>query len=337
MPRFDPDRFRALLEEGGGAGPVRRSKTTWLFACPMCGTHACKMYAATGFFTCFFCRHVNGMHGPADLYLAKALGIPQREAHVRLYGASGTPLRLRLPAPVFTVPEEDEQELPPARPWDYHHYPIDHAFAERGAEYLAGRGISVEIAKQYGIRYSPPERRVYFPITWRGEQIGWQGRLVIPDWWIDPETGKKRYGIKAMTDLPPGWRDRLLMFQDRLVPGGHAVLGEGPVGTIKAHLCGGNVASMGKVVSQAQIQILKDEGIKTLYLALDDDAPAETMRVVRQVAGWMDTRRIAVLPDRDDTGEMSFEEVYEAFRTARPIRPWSVLYFFGKPPVRRTA
>ncbi len=334
MDHFDPDRFRALLDEGGGAGPVRRSAASWVFTCPMCGSSGCKMYARTGWFTCFSCRHVNGMHGPADLFLAKALGIPRDEAKVRLYGAEGTPMRINFTAPQFLVPEEDEQDLPPHLPWDYHHYPLDHKFAERGAAYLAGRGVPVEVAVQYGVRYSPPERRVYFPLTWHGVQVGWQGRLVVQDWWIDPETGRKKYGIKALTTLPSGWRDRLVMFQERLQPGGHAVLGEGPVGTIKAHLCGGNVATMGKVVSRAQIQILKNEGIKTLYLALDPDAADETMRVVRSVAGWMETRLIEIPPNREDTGEMSFEEVYDAFRAARPIKPWHILPYFGK---RRSA
>ena len=101
------------------------------------------------------------------------------------------------------------------------------------------------------------------------------------------------------------------MFGDRIT-GDHAVLCEGPVDALKAHLCGGNVCSLGKLVSIYQLNLLRNSGIRKLYLALDPDAFMEAGRLLRDVADELevyDMRPPASLSDDTDLGKMSLEAV----------------------------
>lgn len=337
MSDFNPDRFLECLEEAGVDSPRRRSGRSWIFVCPACGSKALKMYRTSGFFTCFSCRFLNGMHGPAEVFLARLLNVPTAQARARLYGVEGTPLRTRIAPVEWSTSDEEDGEVIPTVTWRWGDRPLDHPHAARGVAYLATRGITKELAEQYGVRYNPEDRRVLFPISHDGRLVGWQGRLVVPHEWRDAD-GKKQCGIKVLTEgLPTGVRDRVLMFQDRLVPGGHCVLGEGPVGAIKAHLCGGNVATMGKVVSEAQLQLLVREGVTKLYLALDPDAADETMRIARKTASHLQNFMLEIPPDKEDTGEMTPEHVYDVFRSARPLKPWTIVSWWGKKRCTRAA
>jgi DNA primase len=124
-------------------------------------------------------------------------------------------------------------------------------------------------------------------------------------------------------------RDRVLMFADRLTGSDHAVLCEGPMDALKAHLCGGNVATMGKVVHRNQIALIRNAGIGKIYLALDPDAAAETGKLVSEIGIDMECYQILPPPGREDLGECTPKEVYSAMLGARRVTAAHVFIFVG--------
>jgi len=119
------------------------------------------------------------------------------------------------------------------------------------------------------------------------------------------------------------------MFADRVAGHDHAVLCEGPLDALKAHYCGGNVATMGKAVAPAQIQLLKSSGIKKLYLALDPDAAEEVNRLVESLSGHLELYDMIAPTNgtKADLGAMSLEEVYDLFLSAPKINPSNFFMF----------
>jgi DNA primase len=133
-------------------------------------------------------------------------------------------------------------------------------------------------------------------------------------------------GVKVMSS-PRIPRDRCLMFSGR-VQQDHALLFEGPVDALKGHLCGGNVASMGAVVTPGQINVLRRKKIRKLYLGHDPDAVQEAVRLVRTYGHEFECFRLEVPSGYKDAGDMSMEEVLEMYRTAKPMYAWQLYFYF---------
>lgn len=323
---FDLGRLLELLQEGGHPGPIRRSGRRLLFVCPACGKKALKLGVTSGWWQCFYCREANGTAGPAHRLLALALNMPDRAAAAALYGDEVI-APLEVSENLFYEEDDDEEILPERVCWDYHHHPIADPQAERGAAYLEGRGIPMDVAVQYGIRYSPVDRRVLFPVEMEGRLVGWQGRLVIPNEWRDDQ-GELKTAPKVLSsrNIP---RDRCLMFQDRVV-GHDAVLCEGPIDALKAHLVGGNVASMGKTVSDGQLDVLRKKKVRRVYLALDPDAAEDVGGLARRLQG-LEVRLVEVPHPYKDLGQMSLKDAAETVRAAEVVLPWHFFVYFGGP------
>lgn len=323
---FDVNKFLELLSEAGHPGPIRRGPKKFLFVCPACSKKAVKLSRNSGYWKCFYCRYINQTEGRADKFLALALDIPERVAREQLYGSDASTPTLHLPEILFEE-ELDEDEIMLTRiEWDYHHRPIQDPKSARGVAYLESRGIPIDIAIQYGLRYSARERRVYFPVESNGRLVGWQGRSILPNTWTDPETGEVKENLRLLSspDLP---RDSVLMFQDRIVDN-YAVLVEGPIDCIKAHLVGGNCASMGKIVTQGQLALLFQKGIKRLYLGLDPDAIEEVGRIARSMAS-IEVMYIDMPKGFKDLGEMPLEMARDVILSSEKIHPWGVFFTFG--------
>lgn len=316
----DPERLRAYLESTPLTYKTR--SISYIFDCPRCNKRD-KLYIrrSDGRFCCWKCKSTSGFSGKPEYALAELLGTSVSEVQQKLYDmVSDEPiLYLEFNFKDFFNPEDEEvwEEEPPIIQWPYDYYPINDKKAKRGLEYLESRGISLDIAIQYGIRYCPQRRRVAFPLELDGALVGYQERLVTPHKVFVEETAKVFETPKALTseDAP---KDRYLMFANRITSD-YAVLCEGPVDAIKAHLCGGNVAALGKAVSKAHIQYLKNAGVKTLYIGLDGDALDETARIVRDEFTDMACKLLLAPKGRHDLGECSMEEVYEAFLNAPDV------------------
>jgi hypothetical protein len=80
-------------------------------------------------------------------------------------------------------------------------YPMDHKHAANGLKYLEGRGISLEVAMRYDLRYCPVQKRVIFPISIGPKLIGWQARAIFDTTWEDEE-GNVHSAPKILTTGP---------------------------------------------------------------------------------------------------------------------------------------
>lgn len=334
-----PANFTALNELIRSSGlSYKENSKSWIFTCPKCEKPD-KLYMFkdtgdhTGRFVCWVCKETEGFMGRPEYALRELIGMPLSEIKKRLYGfedVQGT-MYLNVQLKDFYGDDdpidEDAGELD-VLGWPSDYYPIDHKFAGRGLAYLNERGVSVELAQAYDVRYSPPERRVIFPIKSDGYLFGWQARLIEAHEIEDPETGDV-FKVPKITTPKGVKKDHTLMFLDRLTGSPHAVLTEGPFDGIKAHLCGGNVASMGKAVSRQQIAILRNSGIKRVYVGLDPDAGLETLRMTRE---FFDLECRLLLPEApyEDLGASSCDSVFRAFLAAPRINNAQIFAFIER-------
>lgn len=331
--------IRALLQESGVA--FKTNSKSFIITCPRCSKKD-KLYVRRldGRFVCWYCREIDGFQGRPEFALIDLCGgLPMSEIRKRLYGDESTrPAALWLDIDIQDFQTEGDEDFIDVAPvlkttaWPLEFFELDHEASLRGVQYLEGRGIPKDVAKQYNIRYWPAKQRIIFPVESRGSLYGWQERLVDGDKpYFDHRRQRLVTPLKVITstDLQ---RDRVLMFADRLEGSDHCILGEGPVDALKAHLCGGNVASLGKAVSMAQLELIRNSGCHKLYLGLDPDAWMEINRIRKLMTDMVlyDLRPPAPFKD---LGEMSMEAVKAHFDQAPVLNPADVVIylkdFFG--------
>lgn len=327
--RVDPIALRDLIE--GSGVQYRQNIRSYIFTCTRCNKKdKLLMFKADGRFICWICAETSGFKGRPEFALAEILGRPIHELRSILYGdrfeATETSI-LQLNLLDFygeedLVPEElVEQVMGIKMPWDF--YPIDEPQARKGLDYCLSRGIDLDLAKKYDLRYCPVQRRVIFPIKIGPKVVGWQARAIFPTEWED-EDGTMRSAPKILTTGP---RENVLMFQDNLVGSDHAVICEGPVDALKASLVGGAVATMGKVVSKQQMAIVRGSGVSRVLIALDPDAARETEKLVKEFAD-LKVHRLLPAPGYKDLGEMTPEQVLRQALQAPRVYPGQLFLHF---------
>lgn len=281
---------QALLDLVAKSGRLsKQNSRSWIFDCPLCNKKdKLFMLKESGHFVCWTCRVTQGFAGRPEFAFVEMVGLPLSEIKALLYGDQKfrSPLHIHFNPRDFYGDDDDFDEdagvlQEMAYPYDF--YPLDHKFAARGLKYLTEeRGISLELAREYRLRYCPSTRRIIFPIEIEGKCYGWQARAVFQTDGFDEETGAEFHAPKILT--PKGvQREWMWMFQDRLQGAKHAVVLEGPVDGIKAHLIGGNIVSMGKIISPTQLSILKNSGVEKIFLGLDPDAAREAAEITRKL------------------------------------------------------
>ncbi len=191
-------------------------------------------------------------------------------------------------------------------------------------KYLISRDIEYHHVETYDIRYDPVRKRIVFPVKVDGRLLGWQSRYIYNETFVD-KTGKEIYVPKIITSTGLQ-KDKVLMFQDRLKGSKRCILTEGPVSAIKCHKIGGNVASMGKAVSNTQLEIIKNS-VSELYIGLDPDATEEIDVIARKLYGILDLYYLPPPNGKEDLGDASEDEVLEEFRHAKPMAGTFYLYF----------
>jgi hypothetical protein len=345
---MDAERLQDFIDEAGLS--YKENSRSFVFDCPRCHrTDKLYMEKRSGRFICFFCAEVDGYKGKPEFALSDLAAMSIRDVRKALYGESsvntGVALDLQL-SDFFgdedTV-EEQMVEIPTMR-WPVECVPIDSEHGKKGAAYLATRGIDLAMAKKYGLRYWPTKRRVCFPVELNGRLVGWQERIITdPKVWSE-EDEKFLVAPKMLSskDIPTA---NVVMFADNLKGSEHVVVCEGPIDAIKADLCGGNIATMGKAIGQGQVDAIRNPekilspqllgalqngGIKRVYLALDPDAARETARLVRDSFCDLEVYLMHPPHGRKDLGEMDYCEVYDLFLSARPIDGPRVFIHFGR-------
>lgn len=326
--RTDPEVLRAFLEASGLS--YRENSRSYIFdSCPRCNKRdKLMMLQETGQFICWVCVERSNFRGSADFALAELLSVPRSRIRESLFGKDAASKDALKDGEFHVhlldwfgddpIPEEIKVEAKGLE-WPVGFYDLDHEFSERGLKYLNERGISLAIAKEYGLKYSPSQRRVFSPLQIGDKLIGWQGRAVFDTVWYD--SNQQRH--ESPKTLTVGDKTKCLMFQDRLIGSKHAVLTEGPFDAIKCHLIDGNTASLGKEVSQRQIEIITGSGVRDVYIGLDPDVGSGVMKLCRRLSGHR-LFRLLPAPGYKDLGEMPLEGIPERFRCAERIYPGSL-------------
>jgi DNA primase len=313
--------LKDLVESG--SVPYKTNSRSYVLACPMCGKEKLYVERTTGLSKCFRCE----WKGFADYCLAKVYKQSVEDLAVLLYGVPlviGQTIEDRVFKDYWLEQDEDDFigdaiDYPPEMAPDPEWVDILSPEGAKGREYLEGRGIPADLAARYGIKYHRSEARVVFPAVVDGLLRGWQGRCIYDTEKVDEETGKVYHVPKAKTTGKIG--GKLFLWQDGLRGLEHAVLVEGPIDAIKCHFAGGNICSLGKDVSQQQVDILIRSGIKRLYIGLDRDAVKDVERVTRKLDDYMELYRLLPPDHRDDLGDCTFAEVWDQFCFATRIFP----------------
>ena len=321
MPRhsdFLPDALKDLLDKSGAS--YGQNAHSFKMECPRCGKKD-KLWILkhNGYFVCWSCKETDNFKGRCEWALKEVLGISIAELQGKLYDG-GVPPGDMLDFTLKDFDDEDLIEMPPVL--QEVEWPVDaisccDPHGQRGYDYLRGRGITDMIMAFMDIRYQPSTRRVLFPVKMNGKLYGWQGRAIY-------ETNLKILTSEGLR------REYMLMFHDNLIGSPHAVICEGPVDALKASLCGGNVATMGKAVSAPQLALIRAQGIRKVYLALDPDAADEIRRLAEEL-GDLETYLLLPPEGKKDLGECTFEQVYYQFTKAAPFSSGHMLVALKMP------
>jgi hypothetical protein len=324
-------KLQELLDEG--SIPYKQNSKSFVLSCPRCGK-AQKLYLrkADGRFVCWVCNENSGFSGKAEWVLTELLGTDIATLRRELYGVASGPTSLYLDLVLEDFFDEDD-EIPMFVPETQLEVLADPGFrplpGSPGEEYLAKRGVPLALAEKYKIAWWPAKNSIVFPVISRGKMIGWQTRILGPSEWYDEESNTTIRVPKAITSTGLK-KERTFMFGDNLEGSRHAILCEGPFDAIKTDLCGGGVASLGKLVSPTQLQLLKLSGIERLYLALDPDAFMEASRLMKELRALMENLEVYDMrpPDQySDLGEMPLDEVKDLMDSAPRLYPQHIFMY----------
>ena len=294
--------------------------------CPSCGrSDKCSIIKENGATICY--------HGGCEFgrawfqdWLSLTAGISIKEARKQIYD-NGFDFKETLSLNLGLDKKENVVELDPTK-WPVGGFlELNSPEAADGVAYLKGRGVSIELAKYYDIRYSPWFRRVVLPIKMNGEVYGWQARAI--DKVDDIDRMRNNTGFR---------KDQLLMFQDGLKNHNSALLFEGPFDALKFHGFGGILCSMGKNISDTQIKLINDSDVDFVYLGLDPDASEELRQLTRKIEKKI---KVLVIPisceercekqnKKADFGECTNEEIKEAFENAKDFSDGHVFIHLKK-------
>jgi hypothetical protein len=311
------EKIRDLIAEAG-VGFKEKQRTLYT-VCPMCGKDdKFSILKQNGSCVCYRGSCSFGKRWFPE-WLALTTGIPLDEAKKKVYSRDLDRVNLdeKLTFELhdnFTesvVPDEDQ--IKPVPFPEQHMIPIEASEAKEGLDYLANRGVDQQRASTLGIMYSPLYRRVIFPVAIGGTVYGYQGRAIdkVPD-------GQRMRNNEGFR------RDRLVMFLDNIKDSKHAIICEGPINAIKFANVGGAVATMGKVVTDRQLDAILSTGIEKVYLALDDDAAKEMNELaefIRLPVYKIDVPQSCIdrcrqTNKKPDFGECTYLECEMAFKTA---------------------
>lgn len=295
--------------------PKGQNARSYIFDCPACGGER-KLYISKkdGMSVCFKGKTEKcprpGSHASYALSLLSGLPIDAVKREIIDF-IENLVDHIRVSFDEKIGLERKEEPLPTVMlPMDVTF--LDDRQAEDGIAYLERRGLPLEVQKKYGVLYSPSMRRVIFPVIMDQKLYGWQGRAI----------DKVRHEDR-MYNIPGPWKARTLMFYENIIGKDFAIVAEGPVSAMKFHKVGNFVATMGKEVSNKQLELLRQAGVKRVYLAIDRDAVDKYNKIRysldNDLLGKIECFFIPIPAHRDDFGDCTFEECEAAFASASKL------------------
>jgi len=327
MIQIEPQTLAKVIKSLG----VVISKSThnsYILDCPKCGKKD-KLYIRKkdAAFICFSCGELSNFKGRADFALSVITGEPLESVRSQLLGEitlANFEETFKFKLPIFeeeVAPTEDFTLEP--QPYPASVKELTHKLSLPGVKYLESRGVNLETALRYNVRYDIASKRVIFPVEANGDLYGWQGRYTNKTTYVFQDKIVRIPKILTQNGTP---RDKLVMFYDRLLGSDKAVICEGPMDAIACDLIGGNVATMGKIVTKWQIQLIRHLGVKTIYLGLDPDAIQETLRLINELEEEFNLYILEPLPGFKDLGEMTPQQVYQQYLNAKPVNKPQLIY-----------
>jgi hypothetical protein len=181
--------------------------------------------------------------------------------------------------------------------------------SEEALAYLESRHVQPQQVLDFDIKWNGSMRSVIFPVCRDGVMYGWQGRRVKPD------LGQ----LKTISTVFN--KSNFLMNWDRAkLQNGIAVV-EGPFDCTSADVEPGvgAAATLGKGLSQEQINMLLKSPAERLYIGLDPDAFEEVYELVGMLGLSKKVFRVRVPEHRADFGECLAPEVTEMYKKALPM------------------
>jgi len=306
------DRIKDIIEDQG-MDYTERAKTIHTL-CPICDQFdKLSILKVNGATICY--------RGSCELgrvwfhdWISLTFNVSTDEAKKMLYGEGEVEYEEKISLSLNPDKQKKDEPLVPTN-WPVSGFlPIISPEAKDGSLYLENRGITTDLAFFYDIRYSPWFRRVVLPIKVDGVVYGWQARAIDK---VDPsERMRNNEGFR---------KGNLLMFQDSLKDKTKALLFEGPFDALKFHSFGGILCSMGKNVSDSQINFINNSDVDEVYLGLDSDASAEMRGLTKRIEKKL---KILSVPKtcidrcelrgvKADFGECTFMESKYAFDNAK--------------------
>lgn len=288
----------------------------WLFTCPHCGSSRLRFNEKKRAGICWGCRRgfdtftlVRDVmkldeFGAVEFFVQRYVGGDSSAASLLSSLAAIEPPKpavRRLPQIMW--PEGAEILTTPCAP---------HA---RAWQYLTGRGIDVQMVREFGLAYGRSSRtreRIVFPCRMDGTLVYWQARAT----WDPPPhlTGtslrewKERTGyIKSINPIVNSALDpqahEVLYNYERASVEPHVVICEGPIDAIKVGVHA--VALLGKVAGPVKIERLKRMRARsfTIYLDNGDEERASAISLARELSAMAQVR-ICTPPAGYDAGAL---------------------------------
>jgi hypothetical protein len=305
----------------------KTSSKSFIFSCPRCKKpDKLWIFKNGSSFVCFNCPDTSRFGGAPEYALKEITGRPLDELKKILYGApapsSGEDLLINILDDDIDEDVGGEDAYIPELEMLPDFYRLDTSSGAPGAKYLRRRGITSDIAMEYDIRYCPTTRSVIFP-AWIGTRlVGWQSRIIDDTTYVidTPDGPVTKTRVKALNspDIP---RNRHLVFENRLVGVKTAVICEGPVDALKCHFFGGNVATLGKKMTDLQISTICSYGVKKVVLGFDPDAAADFSDIASRLEAFgLRSYFVQIPKGYKDLGEMPIDEATYACVAAVPLR-----------------
>jgi DNA primase len=300
---------------------VREGTRSLILRCPNCGKEKLYVDKEHGNFICF--SGSCGIKGQAAKLISLMRGIDFKDAVNELFGKKEYYSQAIIDITLFLETELEKPAkgfIPIKVELPKHFFKITDPKCEAGRLYLQSRGIGTDIAEKYNITYSPIYERVIFPIMDMNghDVIGYQGRAISKD---------VLKGARMLNNT--GFRKgKTFMFLNLAINSDHIIVTEGPVDAMKFDMCGGNIASLGKDITNDQLEILNNLKADRIYWALDDDADnliseystaLDKKSFMLKVPDRARDRILALGRDKVDFGECTYEECLEAFKNAVPV------------------
>ncbi len=197
-------------------------------------------------------------------------------------------------------------------------FPLKSLWTSQSREYLRRRGIKESTIRKFGLYFCSTGKykdRIIIPIRLDDKDITFQGRLIN-------NTSTLRYRS------PPSSPTNRLLFNCDDIDNDTVILVEGVFDVFRLYQDGyGNQvgATLGKKISEHQINLLKDKNVKRVWLMYDPDTKMETETLFNEVACHFEPGFIPI--DSGDPADM--ESVHEAIENVM-CDPCQILSYLAK-------